>query len=77
MDAGRVKPMAKAAPQPAGADRDATGEKVCVHCGRPRDPRYDPFCSRRCADVDLYRWLTGSYVIPGGEKARPEGEEEA
>lgn len=24
-----------------------------------------PFCSRRCADVDLQRWLTGAYVIPG------------
>jgi len=26
---------------------------------------YRPFCSRRCADIDLGRWLTGSYVIPG------------
>jgi len=69
--------MARAAKEPAGADRGAKAGQVCVQCGRPRDPRYDPFCSRRCADVDLYRWLTGSYVIPGGEKARPEGEEEA
>ena len=53
------------------------GGKVCVRCGRPRDPSYDPFCSRRCADVDLYRWLKGSYVIPGGEKARPKRDEEA
>ena len=32
---------------------------------------YDPFCSKRCADVDLHRWLKGSYVIPGA-KAEPE-----
>jgi hypothetical protein len=49
------------------------GKKVCTICGRPRDPRYDPFCSKRCADVDLYRWLKGGYVIPGSQPA-PEGE---
>jgi hypothetical protein len=27
-------------------------------------PDYRPFCSRRCADVDLARWLSGAYVIP-------------
>jgi endogenous inhibitor of DNA gyrase (YacG/DUF329 family) len=26
-----------------------------------------PFCSKRCADIDLNRWLSGSYVIPGRE----------
>ncbi|MBX9684967.1 MAG: DNA gyrase inhibitor YacG [Hyphomicrobium sp.] len=31
------------------------------------DDAYRPFCSRRCADVDLGRWLTGSYAIPGTE----------
>jgi hypothetical protein len=42
--------------------------KSCAICGRPRDPKYDPFCSRRCADVDLHRWLKGTYVIPGPER---------
>jgi uncharacterized protein len=37
----------------------------CPICRKPPDPKYRPFCSRRCADVDLGRWLTGSYVIPG------------
>jgi hypothetical protein len=68
--------MAKAAREPAGENRGVKAGKVCVQCGRPRDPRYDPFCSRRCADVDLYRWLKGSYVIPGGEPARAERDEE-
>ena len=72
-----MKPMARAAQLPAGENRGATGGKVCVQCGRPRDPRYDPFCSRRCAAVDLYRWLKGGYVIPGGEKASGGEETEA
>jgi uncharacterized protein len=33
-------------------------------CGRPSTDRYRPFCSRRCADVDLSRWLRGTYAIP-------------
>lgn len=32
---------------------------------RPADPNFRPFCSKRCADVDLSRWLKGSYAIPG------------
>ena len=42
--------------------------KPCPVCGKPRDKEFDPFCSRRCADVDLYKWLNGSYVIPGVAK---------
>ena len=38
---------------------------ACPICARPADPRYRPFCSRRCADVDLARWLRGDYAIPG------------
>ncbi|MBL0967987.1 MAG: DNA gyrase inhibitor YacG [Brevundimonas sp.] len=42
------------------------------------DPKYKPFCSKRCADVDLQRWFTGGYVIPGGndEPPTPEREED-
>lgn len=36
----------------------------CPICERDTDPRYRPFCSGRCADVDLGRWLTGGYAIP-------------
>lgn len=36
----------------------------CPICSKPTDPKYRPFCSRRCADVDLGRWLTGAYAIP-------------
>ena len=55
--------------------RQATGlsqeQAACPICGKPRSDRYDPFCSKRCADVDLHRWLKGSYVIPGAS-AKPE-----
>ena len=50
--------------------------RACPICGKPRSERYDPFCSKRCADVDLYRWLKGGYVIPGAEPGRNESEEE-
>ncbi len=38
---------------------------ACPVCGKASVPAYRPFCSRRCADVDLARWLRGDYVIPG------------
>lgn len=37
----------------------------CPICQKASDAKYRPFCSRRCADVDLGRWLNGSYAIPG------------
>jgi endogenous inhibitor of DNA gyrase (YacG/DUF329 family) len=36
----------------------------CPVCGRPREERFRPFCSARCRDVDLARWLDGRYAIP-------------
>jgi endogenous inhibitor of DNA gyrase (YacG/DUF329 family) len=39
----------------------------CPICGKPADPEYRPFCSKRCADVDLQRWLSGGYAIPAVE----------
>ena len=48
------------APAPARADA-----KPCPICGKAANAAYRPFCSRRCADVDLNRWLSDGYVIPG------------
>jgi len=45
----------------------------CAMCKKkPVDPAYRPFCCKRCADVDLGKWLKGSYVVPGedGEAAQ-------
>ena len=36
----------------------------CPICGKPPVPEHRPFCSGRCADVDLSRWLGGAYAIP-------------
>lgn len=46
----------------------------CPICGKPVDQKYRPFCSRRCADVDLNRWLTGAYAIPVTEEDDEDGE---
>jgi hypothetical protein len=37
----------------------------CPTCRKPTVPEHRPFCSRRCADIDLARWLGGTFVIPG------------
>ena len=42
----------------------------CAICGRPVEPQFRPFCSKRCADVDLGRWLGERYVVT--EPAAPE-----
>ncbi|MFV0297467.1 MAG: DNA gyrase inhibitor YacG [Hyphomicrobiaceae bacterium] len=39
----------------------------CPICSEPGVARYRPFCSKRCADVDLANWLGGNYFIPGGK----------
>ena len=47
---------------------------TCPICSKDTDPRYRPFCSRRCADLDLGKWLTGAYAVPSND---PEDIEEA
>ncbi|GAB5445453.1 DNA gyrase inhibitor YacG [Gymnodinialimonas sp.] len=46
----------------------------CPICEKETDTTYRPFCSRRCADVDLGRWLNGSYAVPSTD---PEDIEQA
>ncbi|MFG5383160.1 DNA gyrase inhibitor YacG [Yoonia sp. R2-816] len=40
---------------------------ACPICDRPTEARYRPFCSKRCADRDLGKWLTGGYAIPSDD----------
>jgi uncharacterized protein len=47
--------------------------KRCPICGKPATEAAKPFCSDRCRDVDLNRWLSGSYAIPG----KPDAEDDA
>jgi endogenous inhibitor of DNA gyrase (YacG/DUF329 family) len=44
-------------------------EAKCPICDRPTAVAYRPFCSRRCADVDLSRWLRGTYAIPDADES--------
>lgn len=44
----------------------------CPICAKPAVTEYRPFCSKRCADVDLQRWFSGTYAVPAAE-----GEDEA
>ena len=52
----------------------------CPNCAKPAAAGYFPFCSRRCADLDLGRWLDGAYRIPSdetpGEGAWAEGDDD-
>lgn len=48
------------------------GAPACPICGRPRTKAYRPFCSKRCADVDLGRWFGERYVIPTDEPGERE-----
>ncbi len=45
----------------------------CPICGKPAVQEFRPFCTKRCADVDLNRWLSGVYVVPGQEEEDEDG----
>ncbi len=47
-------------------------EAKCPTCGKPADVKYRPFCSKRCADIDLGRWLKESYRVPTDETPQDE-----
>jgi len=53
-------------------------EPKCPICGKPASPERLPFCSVRCADVDLHRWLSGTYAVAAEEDAEalPDADDE-
>lgn len=57
--------------------KDKEKKAACPVCGKAPVPDYAPFCSKRCADIDLHRWLTGSYAIPAVEEESGAEEVEA
>ena len=61
--------------RPGSPGPEQKGRRGCPICGKPATKDAYPFCSRRCADVDLNRWLSGGYVIPAAEEAPREGED--
>lgn len=51
---------------PNNGDGEPSKRGRCPVCRETTTVNYRPFCSKRCADLDLGRWLTGSYAVPGG-----------
>ena len=51
---------------------DQSGARRCTICGKPAR---GVFCSARCADIDLNRWLSGVYVVPGKAEEDEDGEQ--
>lgn len=58
--------MAKSGTNDPMTPRSA-GARGCAICGKPVTARHQPFCSARCANIDLGRWLKGNYSIPTDE----------
>ena len=77
-----IKDTATDAARDAPKDVSASRARRCPICGKPAVAEFRAFCSRRCADVDLNRWLSGIYAVPGKADeeedggAAPEGEAE-
>jgi endogenous inhibitor of DNA gyrase (YacG/DUF329 family) len=67
-------PDATRADRAPGAGGPARPGKPCPICGKSAADATRPFCSPRCRDVDLNRWLTGRYVVPGPENSEDDGE---
>lgn len=59
---------------PNPTSRPRSTRSKCPICGNLTDKNYRPFCSRRCADVDLNRWLSGRYAIATHEDADEDGQ---
>lgn len=47
-------------------------QRKCPICGKPRAAEHTPFCSKRCRDRDLVKWLDDGYALPGSASEEPE-----
>ncbi len=56
--------------------KDRKPPRPCPICAKMSIARFHPFCSARCADIDLHRWLGGRYAIPTDERPPPGTHEE-
>ena len=55
---------------------DSPRTASCPICRKPVVDKFRPFCSKRCADVDLNRWLSGTYAIPAVESEETDQDED-
>lgn len=49
-----------------------TTPRKCPICGKPRSAEHTPFCSPRCRDKDLLKWLDDGYALPGPPAVIPD-----
>ncbi len=63
---GNAMPEGASAPD-TPAEAPVRHMRPCPVCSKLSTPEFYPFCSDRCAKVDLHRWLAGSYSIPAVE----------
>ncbi len=56
----------------ARAPASPAAPKPCPICGKPPVEAYTPFCGKRCADIDLHKWLGGVYAVPTNEPTEDE-----
>jgi endogenous inhibitor of DNA gyrase (YacG/DUF329 family) len=56
------------------SEHPVTAGPRCPICGKPAAEKYKPFCGKRCADVDLNRWLSNVYAVPANEADADEDE---
>ena len=70
------KDVDKAGTEKPGAEKPVRlrPRAPCPICAKPSVQRYHPFCSVRCADVDLGRWLGGRYAIPASDPSEEDEE---
>ena len=66
-----------AAGKPGARDAAIRGGRQCPICGKDAVDEFSPFCSKRCVDVDLHRWLSGAYSIPAVETDEISAEKES
>lgn len=53
--------------RPAPLTPPPPARRRCPICGKPAVASHRPFCSPRCADIDLHRWLNGNYRVETDE----------
>jgi endogenous inhibitor of DNA gyrase (YacG/DUF329 family) len=61
---------------PDAARPHSASVELCPTCRKPAADAFRPFCSRRCADIDLHRWFSGAYAIPVREEEDEDGSSE-
>lgn len=67
--------MASSKPLSGTAGKATAAGGKCPICSAPTQAAFRPFCSRRCADIDLSRWLRGAYAIAGRADVDEDGDD--